>query len=429
MRFPLLALCISTTAAAQEVARPRVPGAPPPVGASADTSPFRVQRASDASDTVITLPTRGANADGFTMTRLRVPPRVNVDRFSEVRRRPFGKLPDGTPVEAYAFGNSLVSMEVITYGAIIISLATQDRAGRYDDIVLGYDSLEGYLKSSPYFGAIVGRYANRIAKGRFTIDGKPYQLPINNGPNSLHGGTRGLDKVVWQAEPFDDARGQGVIMRHSSPDGDMGYPGTLDVKVTYTLTDSLLTVDYEATTDKATPVNLSQHSYFNLSGGSRDILGHQLQLNASRYTPVDSTLIPTGELASVAGTPFDFRTPTAIGARINEAHDQVKKGGGYDHNFVLDGTGMRVAARVTEPVTGRTMEIRTDQPGIQFYSGNFLDGSITGKGGIVYRHRWGFCLETQHFPDSPNHAAFPSTVLRAGEVYRTRTVFSFGVVK
>jgi aldose 1-epimerase len=341
-------------------------------------------------------------------------------------------MPDGVQVDGYTLRNSRgTSMQVITYGAIITSLRTADARGHVDDIVLGFDSLDGYLHDPPYFGAVVGRYANRIAKGRFTLDGQEYQLPVNNGPNSLHGGTRGFDKVVWQATSFENDSSSGVALSYTSSDGEMGYPGRLDVRVTYTLTDSNeLEVAYFATTDKATPINLSQHSYFNLAGDAkRDILGHQLGLAASRYTPVDSTLIPTGELASVEGTPFDFRNLTPIGARIGESNQQLTFGIGYDHNFVLDRepSGLSHAAQVVEPESGRVLDIFTDQPGIQFYSGNFLDGTITGKGGRVYQHRYGLCLETQHFPDSPNHAAFPTTILRPGERYESRTVFRFGV--
>ena len=371
--------------------------------------------------------TRAHNADGYTVTTLSTTaPRVT--------KAPFGRLPDGTDVDGYTIHNSRgTTMHVITYGGIITSLRTADRAGTVDDIVLGFDSLAGYLKDSPYFGAIVGRYANRIAKGRFTLDGKTYQLPVNNGPNSLHGGTRGLDKVIWTAQQFEHPHSAGVVLTHVSPDGDQGYPGRLSLRVTYTLDDeNRLTVDYHATTDKATPINISQHSYFNLTGGAkRDILAHVLQLDASRYTPVDSTLIPTGELPSVAGTPFDFRKPTAIGARIAEPNEQLKIAGGYDHNFVLDrkGAGQARAAHVVEPTSGRTLDVTTDQPGVQFYSGNFLDGTITGKGGRVYGHRFGFCLETQHFPDSPNHPSFPSTILHPGKPFNSRTVFTFGVDK
>ena len=369
----------------------------------------------------ITFSTSGPNAGDFTVTTLSMTsPRVT--------KATFGHLPDGTQVDGYTIRNDRgTTMHVITYGGIITSLRVADRAGKLDDIVLGFDSLAGYLKDSPYFGAIVGRYANRIAKGRFTLDGKTYQLPVNNGQNSLHGGTRGLDKVVWHAAPFENDSTAGVVLTHTSPDGDQGYPGRLELRVTYTLNDhDELAVEYHATTDKATPINLSQHSYFNLTGAQRDVLGHVLQLNASRYTPVDSTLIPTGERAPVAGTPFDFRTPHAIGERIAAPNEQLRIAGGYDHNFVLDGGGYRHAARVVEPTSGRTLDVYTDQPGIQFYSGNFLDGTITGKGGHVYGHRFGFCLETQHFPDSPNHPSFPSTILRPGKPFTSRTVFIFG---
>jgi aldose 1-epimerase len=351
---------------------------------------------------------------------------------TRVTQAPFGRLPDGTVIDGYTIRNPRgTTMHVMTYGATITALRTADRQGHFDDIVLGFDSVEGYLDDPPYFGAIVGRYANRIAKGRFTLNGHTYQLPINNGPNSLHGGTRGFDKVVWRATPFENDSSAGLVLTHVSPDGDNGYPGRVEVRVTYTLTDSdELIVDYGATTSKATPINLSQHSYFNLSGdGTRDILDHVLELEASHYTPVDSTLIPTGELAPVEGTPFDFRTPTPIGERIEQANQQLQFGRGYDHNFVLDRSGAPLshAARVVEPTTGRMLDIYTDQPGVQFYSGNFLDGTIKGKGGKVYRHRYGFCLETQHYPDSPNHPNFPSTILRPGEKFVSRTVFRFGV--
>ncbi len=354
------------------------------------------------------------------------------DREARISQAPFGSTPDGAAVKAFTFTNAHgVEVRAITYGAIIVSLRVPDRAGQMDDIVLGYDSLDAYLRASPYFGAIVGRYGNRIAKGRFTLDGKTYQLATNNGANHLHGGIKGFDKVVWQAEPFQSDSGVGVAFSHISPDGEEGYPGTLAARVTYTLTDrDELIVDYHATTDKPTPVNLTQHSYFNLAGdGRRDILGHELWINADSFTPVDSTLIPTGAIAPVEGTPFEFRTPTAIGARIGADDQQLRFGGGYDHNFVLrdEDASPSHAARVVEPSTGRTLDIYTTEPGIQFYSGNFLDGSITGKGGHVYRHRYGFCLETQHYPDSPNHLQFPSTIVRPGQEYRSRTVFVFGV--
>jgi aldose 1-epimerase len=299
------------------------------------------------------------------------------------------------------------------------------------DVVLGFDTLAGYLGDSPYFGAIVGRYGNRIAKGQFTLDGRAYQLATNNGPNHLHGGVKGFDKAVWSARAVEGARGVGVELTCTSPDGEEGYPGTLAATVTYTLTDrNELHIAYTATTDKATPVNLTQHTYFNLAGGG-DILGHELMLNADRFTPVDATLIPTGELAAVQGTPFDFRKPTAIGARIAQDHPQLKKGNGYDHNWVVNRTaaGLQPAARVFEPKTSRTLDVATTQPGIQFYSGNFLDGTIKGKEGTVYEFRSGFCLETQHFPDSPNHPDFPTTILKPGQIYASETVFTFGVRK
>ncbi|MEX1130174.1 MAG: aldose epimerase family protein [Vicinamibacterales bacterium] len=351
---------------------------------------------------------------------------------STVQREPFGKMPDGKAVERFTMTNANgIELKAISYGGIITSLRVPDRTGRLDDIVLGFDDLESYLKDDPFFGAIIGRYGNRIAKGAFALDGQTYKLATNNGPNHLHGGSKGFDKVLWTAEPV--AGRNAIAFSRTSPDGEEGYPGNLRVQVTYTLTDANeLIVDYRATTDKATPVNLTQHSYFNLAGqASGDILGHQLMLNADRYTPVDDTLIPTGELAPVYGTPFDFRKPTAIGARIDKVDAQLKNGKGYDHNWVLNrtGSGLQVAARVIEPKTGRTMEIATTEPGIQFYSGNFLDGTLTGKGGAVYKHRTGFCLETQHYPDSPNQPKFPSTTLRPGSEYKTSTVFTFGVAK
>lgn len=349
-----------------------------------------------------------------------------------VARAAFGTMSDGAPVEIYTLTNGAgIELKAIAYGGIITSLRVPDRNGRLDDIVLGFDRLEGYLADHPYFGAIIGRYGNRIAKGRFALEGRTYKLATNNGPNHLHGGNKGFDKVLWTAEPVSGRNA--LAFSRTSADGEEGYPGNLRVQVTYTLTEkNELIVDYRATTDKATPVNLTQHSYFNLAGhGSGDILGHQLMLNADRFIPVDETLIPTGELAPVADTPFDFRKATLIGARIKQENEQLKNGKGYDHTWVLNrqGTGRQLAARVIEPTTGRTMEIATTEPGIQFYSGNFLDGTLTGKGGAVYTHRTGFCLETQHFPDSPNQSKFPSTTLRPRREYRTSTVFTFGVTK
>jgi aldose 1-epimerase len=346
-----------------------------------------------------------------------------------IARAEFGAMPDGTKVDVYTLRNAAgVEVKAITLGGIITSLKTPDRSGALGDIVLGFDSLEGYLKGHPYFGAIVGRYGNRIGRARFLLDGTEYALAANNGPNHLHGGVRGFDKVVWQAQTVSWKNA--IVFSRTSPDGEEGYPGALTMRVTYQLTSrNELIVEYQATTDKATPVNLTQHTYFNLAGeGSGDILGHEMTINADRYTPVDATLIPTGELAPVQGTPFDFRTPVAIGARINDRHPQLKNGQGYDHNWVLnpslDGSGL--AARVVEPKTGRTLTVSTTEPGIQFYAGNFLDGSITGKAGRAYQRRGGFCLETQHFPDSPNEPDFPSTILRPGQEYRSRSVFAFG---
>ncbi|MGH7652409.1 MAG: aldose epimerase family protein [Gemmatimonadaceae bacterium] len=355
-----------------------------------------------------------------------------------VQSKPFGTIATGQTAELYTLRNAHgVEVRLTNYGGIITSIETPDRAGRFADIVLGYDDLAGYLKDSPYFGAVVGRYANRIARGHFTLDGTTYTLAINNGPNSLHGGLKGFDKGIWTAHPFQNQEGQGVALDYTSPDGEEGYPGTLHVRVTYTLTaDDRLIVDYAATTDKPTPVNLSQHTYWNLAGNaSRDILGHVLMMNADAITPVDSSLIPTGEIMPVEGTPFDFRTPTAIGARIDQRDNtQIRYGNGYDHNFVLNrgnaaADALVHAARVVEPSSGRTLDVYTTQPGLQFYSGNFLDGSITGKGGHVYRFRYGLALETQHYPDSPNHPNFPSTILRPGQEFRSRTVFQFGVTR
>ncbi|AMY08008.1 Aldose 1-epimerase precursor [Luteitalea pratensis] len=352
-------------------------------------------------------------------------------RTAAMTRSSFGTLPGGQAVEAFTMTNAHgMEVKAITLGGIITSLKVPDKAGQLGDVVLGFDTLEGYLGKSPFFGTIVGRYGNRIGKGTFTIDGTKYTLPINNGENHLHGGPQGFDKANWKAEPFERGDSVGVVFTHTSPDGDMGYPGTVQAKVTYTLTnDNTLRIDYEATTDKATPINLTQHTYFNLAGaGNGDVLGHQLQIAADRYTPVDKGLIPTGELATVEGTPFDFRTATAIGARISADHPQIAIGGGYDHNMVFarTGTSLERVARVYEPTTGRTLDVATTQPGTQFYTGNFLDGTITGKGGKVYPKRSGFCLETQHFPDSPNKPQFPSAILRPGQTYRQSTAFTFG---
>ena len=358
------------------------------------------------------------------------------------RPQPFGMTHRGEAVSLYTLKNAHgMQAKVLDYGGIIVSLRVPDRNGRLDDVVLGFDSLGDYERGSPYFGAIIGRYGNRIARGRFTLDGRTYTLATNNGPNHLHGGVRGFDKVVWTAAQFERGDSVGLVLNYTSPDGEEGYPGTLRATVTYTLTDkNEFIFDYQATTDRPTPVNLTQHSYFNLAGdGKGDILGHVVRLNADRFTPVDSTLIPTGEIKSVAGTPFDFRTSTAIGARIDRNDEQLRYGRGYDHNFVLNKGGrggkggiegdVTLAAHVYEPTTGRVMEISTTEPGLQFYSGNFLDSTLRGKQGVVYGRRSGFAMETQHFPDSPNHANFPSTILRPGATFRSRTVFAFGVAR
>ena len=347
-----------------------------------------------------------------------------------MKKEAFGVTKDGTPVERYTMVNSHgMEVRAMTYGGIITNLRVADKSGKFDDVVLGFDDFAGYLNNKPYFGAIIGRYANRIAKGKFTLDGKEYTLAINNGPNSLHGGLKGFDKVVWHAEPFEKPGSLGIVFTYLSKDGEEGYPGNLNTKVTYTLTDNNeLIFDYEATTDKATPVNLTQHTYFNLAGdGHGDILGHVLRMSALRFTPVDKDLIPTGELRSVDGTPLDFAQQTPIGLHINDKDEQLVLAGGYDHNFVIDRTteGMALTARVEEPTTGRVMEVYTTEPAVQFYTGNFLDGTITGKHGHVYSKRTGFTLETQHYPDSPNHPEFPSTILRPGQTFHSRTSYKF----
>jgi aldose 1-epimerase len=348
------------------------------------------------------------------------------------QRVPFGHAPDGTAVDLFTFANARgIELGVMTYGGIIVSLRLPDREGRFDDVVLGHDDVDGYVRSASYFGAIIGRCGNRIDGGRFTLDGVSHQLVANDGRNHLHGGARGFDKVVWSAEPFGRDGVCGVTLDYTSADGEQGYPGALTARVTYTLTDhNELIIDYRATADRATPVNLTQHTYWNLAGGSApDVLDHELTINASHFTPVTGELIPTGAVTAVAGTPFDFRVPIPIGARIDDDDDQLRYAGGYDHNFVLDraGDGLEPAARLGDPITGRVLDIRTTEPGLQFYSGNFLDGTIRGKSGRFYGHRGGLCLETQHFPDSPNKPQFPSVVLRSGEEYRSRTVFRFSV--
>jgi aldose 1-epimerase len=375
---------------------------------------------------VLTLVIFGALAASF--------PRNTAE--SQVQVSDFGKTSEGVSVSRYVLSNKKgVEAMVIGYGATLVSLKVPDRNGKAADIVLGYDDLAGYEQGKSFFGATIGRYGNRIAGGGFTLDGTVFHLPKNDGPNSLHGGTKGFNKRVWTAVDRSRADAQVVELRYTSPDGEQGYPGTLLVKVTYTLpTESNeLRIDYAATTDKDTVVNLTNHSYFNLSGdASKEIAGHQLLLRAPQFTPVDATLIPTGELLAVHGTPFDFTKPAAMGARINQDDEQLKFGKGYDHNWVLkraEKGGLQLVAEVFEPTSGRVLEVLTTEPGMQFYSGNFLDGTAKGKGGQLYGHRTGFCLETQHFPDSPNHPKFPSTVLKPGEAYRSSTVLHFSVRK
>jgi aldose 1-epimerase len=347
-------------------------------------------------------------------------------------KTPYGKTPDGQSVDLYTLTNAHGMQAAITnYGGIVVSLNVPDRKGAMADVVLGFDKLQSYTAKNPYFGALVGRYGNRIAQGKFTLDGRQCTLAQNDNGNHLHGGIQGFNRVVWTVKAAANEKEPKLVLSYLSHDGEEGYPGNLDVTVTYTVTDAdELKIDYRATTDKPTVVNLTNHSYFNLAGaGSGDVLKHELTINASRFTPVAKGLIPTGELRAVAGTPFDFTKPTAIGARIGADDEQLKLGLGYDHNWVLDrdkdGPQLALAARVSEPTTGRIMEILTTEPGLQFYSGNFLDGSDVGKRGVAYKHRYGFCAETQHFPDSPNKPNFPSTVLKPGEEHPTTTIYRF----
>jgi len=355
---------------------------------------------------------------------------ATMEAKTNVTKQPFGKMPDGSAVDVYTLSEGPVEAKIITFGGIVESLKVPDKAGKSDDVVLGFDSLDDYVKISnapegnPFFGAIIGRYANRIAKGKFTLDGKEYSVPINNPPNSLHGGPHGFNNVVWKGKEIPN----GVELTYLSKDGEAGYPGNLTATVRYTLEHSALRVDYSATTDKDTVVNLTNHSYFNLAGqGHGDILNNMLTLHASLFTPVDSTLIPTGELRSVVNTPFDFTKSTRVGDRIDADDEQIRFGKGYDHNWVLDSSSGKLidAAEVYEPTTGRVLRVSTTQPGMQFYTGNFLDGTLKGKGGATYVRRGALCLETQHFPDSPNHPKFPSTELKPGQRYHTVTVFSF----
>jgi aldose 1-epimerase len=354
-----------------------------------------------------------------------------VQAKSSMNKQPFGKTADGQAVDLFTLSNSKgMEVAITNFGGIVVSLKVPDRSGKIDDVVLGYDQLDGYLTNKAYFGALIGRYGNRIAHGQFKLGGNTYNLPKNDGDNTLHGGTTGFNKRVWTAKDVSATKGPALELSYLSKDGEEGFPGNLSVKVVYTLTEqNELRIEYSATTDKETVVNLTNHSYFNLAGqGNGDILGHELMLNADRFTPVDQTLIPTGELRPVKDTPFDFTKATAIGARINQDEQQLKFGKGYDHNWVLNGgikTTPALAAEAYDPKSGRLLQVLTTEPGVQFYSGNFLDGTITGKDGKVYNLRNGFCLETQHFPDSPNHANFPSTALKPGQHYHTTTIFKF----
>lgn len=349
----------------------------------------------------------------------------------QISKQPFGQTKDGTPVSLYTLRNAKgAEARICNYGGLVISLKVPDRKGHLDDVVLGYDNLDDYLKDSPFFGAMVGRYGNRIAKGKFTLDGKSYTLAINNGPNALHGGIKGFDKQVWDAtiQVTPDSP-PSLELRYVSKDGEEGYPGTLSVTAVYTLTDdNALKLEYTATTDKDTVVNLTQHSYFNLSGKG-DILNHLVMIRADKFTPVDETLIPTGELRPVEGTPFDFRKPTAIGARINQDDQQLKFGGGYDHNWIINKPlgKLGLAARVYDPASGRVLEVLSSEPGLQFYTGNFLDGKLKGKGGWAYTRRCAFCMEPQHYPDSPNQPNFPPVVLKPDQIYKNTIIFRFSV--
>jgi len=347
-----------------------------------------------------------------------------------VTKANFGKMPDGSTADIFTLKNADLDIGITNYGARVVWIKTKDRDGKVGDVVLGYDSVEGYAgeKAKTYFGAIVGRYGNRVAKGQFTIDGHTYQIPVNNGVNALHGGPHGFGDKLWTDKEIPD----GVEMTLVSPDGDMGFPATLTVHVRYTLVGSALHINYAATTDKATVVNLTNHAYFNLAGeGSGTILGEVMQINADGYTPVDDGLIPVGGVQPVEGTPFDFRKPTVIGDRIDQANAQLKIGGGYDHNWVLRGKNgeMKIAAKVYDPKTGRVLTVSTTEPGVQFYSGNAMTGTNVGKGGVTYPRRGGFCLETQHFPDSPNQPAFPSTELKPGATMHSETIFAFSTQK
>ncbi len=350
----------------------------------------------------------------------------------ELKKENWGHLPSGEKIDIYTLRNSKkMEARITNYGGRVVSLITPDRHNAFEDVVLGFDDLEGYLGKNPYFGALVGRYANRIANAQFVLGGHEYHLAQNNGKCSLHGGWKGFDKAAWEATGIEVDHCPAVELRHVSPDGDEGYPGQLSAKVQYVLTNKgELRIEYEASTDKPTIVNLTNHSYFNLAGqSSGSIANHQIMIDADTFTPINEQLIPTGELRPVAGTPFDFRRPEVIGKRLHEDSEQLKLGLGFDHNYALNasGKGLSLAARVTDSDSGRTLEVHTTQPGMQFYTGNHLDGSVQGKRGTVYGFRSAFCLETQHFPDSPHHASFPSTELRPGQRYHETTIYKFSV--
>jgi aldose 1-epimerase len=350
-----------------------------------------------------------------------------------VSKAPFGTA-DGQSVDLYTLRNLHgVEAKITNYGGILVSLKVPDRNGKFDDVVLGFNDLDTYLKGHPYFGALIGRYGNRIAKGRFTLNGVEYKLAVNNGENTLHGGIKGFDKVVWTGKEMKTKAGPAVVLTYLSKDGEEGYPGNLNVRVVYTLTNNNeLKIEYSARTDKDTVTNLTHHSYFNLAGeGNGDILSHRVTINANRFVPTDAGSIPTGELRKVAGTPFDFLTAHAIGERINQDEEQLKLGNGYDHTWVINGRpgSLRLAATAYEATSGRTMQVWTTEPGMQFYTGNFLDGTLTGKSGKIYQRRFGFCFETQHYPDSPNQPSFPTTTLRKGATYKSTTIYRFASKK
>ena len=355
---------------------------------------------------------------------------VAAQAQATVTKESFGKTADGANVDIYTLRNVHgVAARITNYGGILVSLKVPDKNGKFDDVVLGFNDLDSYLKGHPYFGALIGRYGNRIAKGRFTLNGAEYKLAVNNGENHLHGGIKGFDKVVWTGRESKTKAGPGVVLTYLSRDGEEGYPGNLSVTVVYTLTNNdELKIDYSATTDKDTVLNLTHHSYFNLAGeGNGDILNHRVTINANRFLPTDAGSIPTGELRQVAKTPFDFLTAHAIGERINQDEEQIKLGNGYDHTWIVNGRmgAMRLAATASDPTSGRTMQVWTTEPGVQFYTGNFLDGTLTGKSGKIYQRRFGFCFETQHYPDSPNHPAFPTTTLKKGATYKSSTIYKF----